>query len=421
MLLSDNPNSLISLGISLAIGLLIGVERGWRSRQLAEGSRVAGLRTFGLTGLLGGCAGLLSDSFGASAFAVIFIGFSLAISVAFWTKRQESQDVSATSLVSMLLTLVLGALATSGKADMAVSATIVMALLLRYKELLHAWLKRLEEKELQAVLQLLLISLVLLPVLPNQGYGPWQVLNPYEIWLMVVLIAGISFVGYISIKLAGADKGILLTALTAGLASSTALTLTYSKLSQKQPLLQGALAVGILLACCTMFPRVLLVATVINPALFPHLLLPIATMMLVTLGFALAFWFKRHLTPQAAIEHLVNPLELKSAIGFGLLLTIILLIGRALTEYLGDQGVYLLAIVSGIADVDPVNLTLSRMSLEQIPLSSAVTGIILACSTNTLVKAGISVSIAGPGMLWRVFIPLLSAATLGLGIAYWQA
>lgn len=420
MLDLDTATPLISLGISLAIGLLIGVERGWRFRLQAEGTRVAGLRTFGLTGLLGGCAGLLSDILGMSAFAVIFIGFSLAVSLAYWARRDDNRDASVTSLVTLLLTLVLGTLATLKMTELAVSAAIVSALLLRYKELLHAWLKRLEERELQAVLQLLLISLVLLPVLPNQGYGPWQVLNPYEIWLMVVLIAGISFVGYISIKLAGADKGILLTAITAGLASSTALTLNYSRLSQKQPLLQGALAVGILLACCTMFPRVLLVASLINPALFSYLLLPITAMTLVTLGFALVFWFKRTLTPQAAIEHLVNPLELKSAIGFGMLLTTILLVGRALTEYFGDKGIYLLAIVSGIADVDPVNLTLSRMSLEQIPLTSAVTGIILACSTNTLVKAGMSVSIAGKGMLWRVFIPLLSAAIVGLSISFWE-
>lgn len=414
---SIETNQFILLGIALAIGLLIGVERGWRFRQQEEGKRVAGLRTFGLTGLLGGCAGTLATGLGQIGFALIFVGFCLTVGIAYWSRSEQSADASITSLVSLLLTFVLGAMAALNMPELAVAAAVVAALLLRYKDLLHGWLQKLEERELQAALQLLLISLVMLPVLPDQGYGPWQVLNPYEIWLMVVLIAGISFIGYVAMKWGGADKGIILTALSAGMVSSTALTLHFSRLSRQQPELSNRLSVGILLACGTMFPRVLLVASLINPVIFSQLWLPVTAMALILLLACALLWNRRGAT-KASITHLVNPLELRSAILFGGLLTLILLAGKALTEIFGDAGIYILAVVSGIADVDPVNLTLSRMSLNDISVDKAALGILLASSTNTLVKAVISVSVAGAGMLWRVLLPLLLAAATGLAIAW---
>ncbi|MBN7827200.1 MgtC/SapB family protein [Bowmanella dokdonensis] len=412
-----DTQAFILLGIALAIGLLIGVERGWRFRQQEEGKRVAGLRTFGLTGLLGGCSGMLLQNLGGLGFALIFIGFCLSVAVAYWSRSDQGADASITSLISLLLTFVLGAMAALNLPEVAVAAAVVSALLLRYKELLHGWLQKLEERELQAALQLLLISLVMLPVLPDEGYGPWQVLNPYEIWLMVVLIAGISFIGYVAMKWGGADKGIILTALSAGMVSSTALTLHFSRLSRQQSELSSRLSVGILLACGTMFPRVLLVASLINPAIFNELWLPVTVMALILLLACALLWNRRGAT-KASITHLVNPLELRSAILFGGLLTLILLAGKALTEFFGEAGIYILAVVSGIADVDPVNLTLSRMSLADISVDKAALGILLASSTNTLVKALISVSVAGAGMLWRVLLPLLLAAVTGLAIAW---
>jgi uncharacterized membrane protein (DUF4010 family) len=184
------------LGSALAIGLLIGIERGWKSREAKEGERVAGLRTYGLTGLLGGCAGLLSQYLGAIVFGLVFLGFAGAVTVAYVMQRRAKGDASITSIISILLTFLLGALATLGHVNLAASAAVITALLLRFKEVLHGWLRRLEVHELHAALQLLLISIVLLPILPDQGYGPWQVFNPYETWWMVVLIASISFVGY---------------------------------------------------------------------------------------------------------------------------------------------------------------------------------------------------------------------------------
>ena len=410
----DDAKQIILLGIALAIGLLIGVERGWKSREAKEGERIAGLRTYGLTGLLGGGAGILSHYLGVTALGFVFLGFTASVTVAYVMRRRISEDVSITGLVALLLTFILGALATLDHVNLAASAAVVTALLLRFKDVLHGWLRKLERQELHAALQLLLISVVLLPILPDHGYGPWQVLNPYEIWWMVVLIAGISFIGYFSMKIAGPEKGVILTALTAGLASSTALTLHFSRLSQKQENMKNLLASGILVACGTMFPRVVLISSLINPALFNVLIVPMTVMTLFTLLSAAIIWHRSVDQPPSEIAHLINPLELKPALFFGALLVLILLLGKAAILYFGDAGLYMLAAVSGIADVDPINLTLSRMSIAELSVDVAVLGIVIASSSNTLLKASLAVFVGAPGFGMRVLVPLLVAAAAGL-------
>ena len=204
-----DAEQIILLGIALAIGLLVGIERGWKMRDVKEGGRIAGLRTYVLIGLLGGVAGLMSQYIGALVFGFIFLGFTAAVTVSYALQWQSRGDASITSLISMLLTFLLGALVTIEHVSLAVSSAVVMAMILRFKDVLHCWLKKLEKQELHAILQLLLISIVMLPVLPDQGYGPWNALNPYEIWWMVVLIASISFIGYFTMKFAGHGKGVL--------------------------------------------------------------------------------------------------------------------------------------------------------------------------------------------------------------------
>jgi len=406
------------LGIALAIGLLIGVERGWKSRQLKDGGRIAGLRTYGLTGLLGGLAGALSQYLGIMAFGFVFLGFTAAVTVAYAMRQRLSADVSITSLVTMLLTFLLGALAALDHVNLAVSAAVVTTILLRYKDSLHRWLKNLQDQELRAALLLLLISIVLLPILPDKGYGPWQAINPYEIWWMVVLIAGISFVGYFLMKFAGPGKGIILTSLAAGMVSSTALTLHYSRLNQTQANMKSLLATGILLACATMFPRMLLISSLINPRLFNQLIIPMSVMTLLILIFAGIVWHKNSEPIPTEPTHVQNPLELKPAFIFGGLLILIILLGKAATDMFGDAGLYALAAVSGIADVDPINLTISRMSTAELPLNVAVLGIVIASAANTLLKAVLAFSIGGEGLGIRVFAPLLLSAGAGLFTAW---
>lgn len=413
-----DANQIGLMGIALAIGLLIGVERGWRSREAKDGDRVAGLRTYGLTGLLGGGAGLLSQYLGILAFGFIFLGFTITVTISYAVRRNVSDDASITSLITMLLTFILGSLATLNHVNLAVSIAVIAALLLRYKEVLHEWLKQLEKQELHAALQLLLISIVLLPILPDQGYGPWKALNPYEIWWMVVLIAGISFCGYFAMKIAGPSRGIILTAFAAGLTSSTALTLHYARLSQKQDNMKNLLAAGILLACGTMFPRILLVSTLLNPLLFQVLIIPMSIMTLLVILSSLAIWAKQGDQVSGEQTQLVNPLELKSALFFGALLVLIILLGKAAIDYFGEAGIYILALVSGIADVDSINLTLSRMSTVDLSLNLAVQGIVIAASSNTIIKALLAAFIGGPGLGVRVMLPLFAASAVG-GATAW--
>ena len=406
------------LAAALAVGLLVGVERGWEGREAQDGQRIAGIRTYGLLGLLGGCSALITPSLGGLGVGMIFLGLAGLLTAVYFANLRSNHDVGMTSLIAALLVFVMGFMAGTGMTVTALAAAVVTTLLLQYKPLLHRWLQALEARELQAGTKLLLISAVVLPVLPNQGYGPWQVLNPYEMWWMVVLIATISFAGYFALKLGGARNGAVLTGLLSGLVSSTALTLHFSRLARSDERLAPLLATGILLACGTMLPRVLLVASLINTQLLPLLLLPVSVMASLIYVPALLYWLRaRHYTTEPVVA-LHNPLDLSTAMQFGLLLTCILLLGKALQTWLGNTGVLLLATASGIADVDAITLSLSRLSLHDLHITTAVMGIVVASAVNNVVKAGMTWSIGKPALGWRVGLPLLASALAGVSIAY---
>jgi len=410
------------LAAALAIGLLIGVERGWSRREQEEGGRVAGVRTFALIGLLGGVCALIAQRADSPAFlGLCFLGTGLALTTAHVLRFRRMGDLGMTSLSAGLLTFALGAMAAYGLVVPAVSAAVVATLLLSFKPKLHAWLAHLTPEELQAALKLLLVSVVLLPILPDRGYGPWGVLNPYEIWWMVVLIAAVSFVGYVLVKVAGARRGLILTALAAGLVSSTALTLHFARLSREKAAPDPLLAAGILLACGTMFPRMLFLAWVVDPRVSLHLALPVLAMAAVVYGaagFRLLRGGGRRGGAQAASEAYVqSPLDLGPAVRFGLLLSLIMLAAEALRRWLGEAGVYLVSAVSGITDVDAITLSLSRMADAELGLSVAATGIVLAAVSNTLVKAGIAAAVSRGGLAGAVLPPLLAASLLGALLA----
>jgi len=412
--MAQSLEQLLWLGSALAIGLLVGVERGWRNRALADGRRVAGLRTFGLIGLLGGVSGLLAEHFGGVLLGLLFMAVAAMGVASYLVNQWRSEDVSATGLVALLLTFLLGALAGLGWIEVAAACGVITTLLLRSKRFLHRLLAQLSQGELNAALQLLLISLVLLPVLPDRGYGPWQALNPYEIWWMVVLIAAISFVGYFLIRMVGAERGVLLTGVAGGLLSSTALTLQLARLARANPGLRRHAAAGILIACAVMFPRVLLVASLINGALLNPLLGPLLAMSLLLLAAAALILRRSHSGDVVASPPPKNPLELVPALLFGLLLGMVALLGRAAVAWLGESGVLLLAVASGVADVDAINLTLARMAGKDILLHTAVLGIILASIANTVLKGGLALFVGGVAMLRWVLLPLLLAGGAGL-------
>ncbi len=289
---------------------------------------------------------------------------------------------------------------------LAASAAVITAVVLDNKRELHQALQKLQEYELDAALRLLIISIVLLPLLPNQSYGPWNALNPYEIWWMVVLIASISFVGYFAIKIGGAKRGILFTSIFAGLSSSTALTLQFSHLSREQANISPLLASGILLSCGTMFPRLLIILFVINPQLV-SLLWPIVMAMMAAL-YLPAWWIWR----RSEVEQIEqsnkqsNPLALQSALFFGMMLAVIMLLSHALAEWFGNAGVLILSALSGITDVDAISLALGRQSIQILSVTTAALGILIAASVNTIVKMSMVVAI-GDKKLWLRVAPVM--------------
>ncbi|MGR5155504.1 MgtC/SapB family protein [Vibrio owensii] len=406
-----------NLFVALLLGAIVGTQRGWVMRNSVEGSRVAGIRTFSLVGLLGGLVGILGNLYTPLLLGFALIALVILACIAFVIQQKKSEDISITGVVSLVITFVLGSLAVSGEAVLAAAAAVITAVVLDNKKELHQALQRLQEYELDAALRLLLISIVLLPLLPNQAYGPWKALNPYEIWWMVVLIASISFVGYFAIKIGGAKRGILFTSVFAGLSSSTALTLQFSHLSREQEGISPLLASGILLSCGTMFPRLLIVLSVLNPQLV-SLLWPIVLVMMIAL-YLPAWWIWR----RSEVEKIeqsnkqTNPLALQSALFFGVVLAIIMLLSHALSDWFGSAGILVLSAVSGITDVDAISLTLGRQSTQSLAIDVAVLGIFIAASVNTIVKMGMVLMI-GARQLWaKVVPPMLSAVCLG-GLVY---
>ena len=410
-------DAFVELGIALALGLMIGTERGWQERRAEDGSRIAGIRTFGLIGLLGGLWSLLAQGLGDVLLGFAFLGLTVLLIFAYRQGRQGQRavgDAGITTLIAALVTFTLGAFAVRGHASVAAAGAVATTVLLSLKPTLHRWLKNLSSEEFYAALKLLLISVVLLPVLPDQGYGPWGVLNPYHIWWMVVLIAGLSFAGYIAMRVIGAERGILLTGFLGGLASSTATTLTFSRMA-RQIHLGRVLAAGTLLASATMFPRVLVEVAVINPRLLPGLVAPLGLMALTTIGYGLWLWRRHHSRTSPGELPLHNPLALTSALQFGLLLTVILVLAEALRSWLGETGIYLLALVSGIGDVDAITLSMARMSTLDLAEDVATRAILIATLMNTLMK-GLLVGFIASREMIRSFMPGLLLALASGGV-----
>ncbi|MGR5276870.1 MgtC/SapB family protein [Vibrio rotiferianus] len=405
-----------NLFIALLLGAIVGTQRGWVMRNSVEGSRVAGIRTFSLVGLLGGLVGILANIYTPLLIGFALIALVILACIAFVIQQRKSEDISITGVVSLVITFVLGCLTVSGEPVLAAAAAVITAVVLDNKKELHHALQRLQEYELDAALRLLLISIVLLPLLPNQAYGPWSALNPYEIWWMVVLIASISFVGYFAIKIGGAKRGILFTSVFAGLSSSTALTLQFSHLSREQANISPLLASGILLSCGTMFPRLLIVLSVINPQLVA-LLWPIVLIMMVALYLpAWWIWRRSEIGKVEQSNKQRNPLELQSALFFGVVLAAIMLLSHALSDWFGNAGVLILSALSGITDVDAISLALGRQSTQTLSVTTAALGILIAASVNTIVKMGMVVAIGDKALSAKVAPVMIGCVLSGAAL-----
>lgn len=408
---------------ALAIGLLIGLQRQHAAGQPQEESFFAGVRTFPLLALIGGTAALIGHESGSPWPLGLAITAAGALIVAAYvaTSRQGHHGITTES--AALLTVLIGALCFYDQLEIAVALAVTVMALLSLKGELHRLAGRVTREDLIATLKFGVITAVILPVLPDRSFGPapFDVLNPYKIWLMVVLISGLGFLGYLLIKLVGAHRGIGLTGFLGGLVSSTAVTLTFAERSRRQPDLARVFAVAVVIAWTTMFFRVIVEVAVVNRALLGHVWLPMAAAGGAGIVYALALFLRQRSAEEATME-LKNPFEMGPALTFGLLYGVILLVSRLAQTWLGTQGVYLSAVLAGLTDVDAITLSMAELSQPGggLDLGVASRAVTLAAMSNTVVKGGLILA-SGGAELKRVILPgflLIVAAALSAAFLF---
>ncbi len=392
-------------GIALGVGLMVGIERE------REKDTFAGIRTFPLISLMGCAAAMLGDHFAPVSFAVSFATLG-ALILASHIVTGSAGAPGVTTEIASLLVFVYGALVWWQMTELAAALAVVTVLLLATKKSLEQLSQRIGPQDIAAALQFGVITLIILPILPDQVYGPLDVLNPRRIWQMVVLIAGINLVGYALIKTMGSQQGIGLAGLLGGLASSTATTLSFSRHSREEPRLAPELALGIVLASTIMFIRVLVVVFAINSSLGSILLTPIASAGGVGLIGCAYLWFrqKKKATIAKDKEQISanNPFAIWPAIKFGLLFGVVLFISKAAQENFGTAGVYVSSAVAGLTDVDAITVSLSNLAGGAVTESAAAQGITLAALANTASKAFLA-AVTGAPALRRTALPIFGA------------
>lgn len=397
------------LAVALAIGLLVGLERGWRTREeQRDGRRAAGLRTFALSGLLGGVCGAIVPL----VLGLCFLGYALVLALFHWLESRVNQDIGGTTVIAGLLTFILGAYAVLGDIQVAAAATVAMTVILALREPLHTWVAALRWEEIRAVLVLLAMTFLLLPVLPDRPLDPWGSINPAEIWLLAIMIAAISFGGYVAVRLFGDRIGIVMAAVTGGLASSTAVTLTLAKLSKEQKESDRLLAGAILVAGVVMVVRVCVVASLLNRALFIPLLWPLAGLALTMAAAAGLLLFRKKGSTHPAIS-ITNPLELGTTIKLAATIAVVMLAAEMVQDLAGKVGLLAVAALSGIADVDAITISMAR--LGHGARDTAVQAIAIAVGVNTLVKTAMAGWLGG--MRLGAYVGAGSIAGLAVAVA----
>lgn len=393
---------------SLAIGLLMGLER---ERSPAA---KAGLRTFALTALLGTLAGLLSSTLETPWIVVAgLLVIGTAIVAAYVHPASDHADPGTTTEVALVFCYGLGVLCWYEARNLAVMLGIAATVLLYYKSELSGIARGLTPKDLRSMLQFAVLSLVILPVLPNQDFGPYDAINLRQAWLMVVLISGVSLAGYVVLRLLGERVGAPLLGLLGGVVSSTASTLIYSRLAKENRGHAGFAAVVVVLAHLTVFPRL----TLLGAATAPSLLVTLATALGsgLAVGLVLAAFMLGNDTPHSPQPEMNNPTELKTALGFGLLYMIVLLTANWLQDVAGQRGFYMVALASGISDVDAITLTAMRLFNQgKLLPHETVTAVVLAVCANTGFKLTLAASLGGRPFFKQVVLPMTGASLVCL-------
>jgi|SRR5579871_206636 len=393
--------------LALAIGLLIGVERGWQEREGKEGSRAAGVRTFALIGLLGGLCALLSQLTGNGLLGFALLAFAGSLAIFEWREASASNSSSATGMIAGLVAFVLGAYAVLGNMVVAGASGIAATIILAERRVLHTFVERLKWRELRAGLLLLVMTFVLLPLLPNHPIDPWQALNPRQLWLMMVIIAALSYVGYICVRVAGDRAGLIYAAAAGGLVSSTTVTWTYARMARLNPQNSLQIAAGVTTSWVVSLIRQAAIATAIAPSLSVPLLATLGppTALLAAIS-AFLYWRSEKSSSESPLV-LTDPFELSEVLKFGALLAAVTLVAKLVASGPNHLGLVPLAAISGLVDVDPITLSTSRMVGGSLAASYAAMIIVLAGGANLLCK-----SVLGAALGSRVLSAYLAGAAI---------
>lgn len=399
-----------SLGIALLLGLLVGLQREWDKHPLA------GIRTFTLITLLGAISALLAEHFGGwiLASSLVAVAASLVTGNLMQERGNEKAEPGQTTEIAALVMFGVGALLIAGYTLPAVVLGGATAVLLHLKNRLHSAIGKLSPDDVRAIFQFTLIALVILPLLPNRTYGPFDVLNPYKIWLMVVLIVAIGMSGYLAYRMLGARGGTILGGLLGGLISSTATTVSYARQSAAHPQARGAAALAIVVASTIVLLRIGIEVAVVSRGLLDVLVPPMIVISLFLVGISAVLFFRMRQADAELPTH-TNPSQLKPAMVFGGLYALVLLLIALVDDRYGSEAIYGAAVISGLTDVDALTLSVAELVNQQRVVDDiAWRAIFIGMLSNLAFKAGIA-GVLGGRKLFAVVGPVF-AATIGLGI-----
>jgi uncharacterized membrane protein (DUF4010 family) len=328
--------------------------------------------------------------------ALLVVG-AFVVAGYFVAARSSPDSTGLTTEVAAIVVFLLGAMVMLGFSALAIGLGVVTAAVLAYKQPLHGFVEKLGWDDVYAGLRLLIATFIALPLLPNEPIDPWGALNPYSLWLLVILISTLSLIGYVATRWLGPARGTALTGLTGGLVSSTAVTLSFARAGRDNPQDATALACGILLAWAVMFVRVIVLVAVVNRALLVHVLVPFGVMAVVVGGFAAALYFRGGSVDGTAAKQelqVENPFSLTAAAKFAALFAVVLLAVKIVQEHFPPSGLYAVAALAGLTDVDAITLSMAEFA-QSGEARVAVIAIVIAALSNTLVKCGIAFALAG--------------------------
>lgn len=380
----------IRLAVSLGIGAVIGLERQY-SAMKESSHGYSGIRTFIFHSLLGFIAGLFYFLFAPWLYGVLFLGIVIMTAVSYWQTAMQG-DRGLTTEFSSIITFVLGSMAFYGLIEISLMITVLVLVVLSSKFKIKTIVGKITADELYAFIRFVVLALLIFPFLPDQTFGPYDVLNPREIGWVVLLTSGLGLLGYILTKFLGGNQGILLSGLIGGLVSSTAVTWVFAQKSKENPSFSSSCATAILAASSIMIIRVLIWTFIFNLALFEVMLIPMSVVFISALAMTVFIFLKRKKDIEdGSSVPLKKPLDLKSALVFGGIYMAILLIVSYANENLGESGTFISSAIAGVSDIDAITISISKLAGDQLIMNVASIAILIATISNTLIKMGIGI------------------------------